>query len=237
VVILDEAGTAGLDDMVNLFELSVTARCRIVLSGDTRQHGSVPRGDALRIIEEHSRYRFGQLLTIRRQKHAEYRAAVDLAADGRTDEAFRKLEEMGVVTELATEQGRLYDRVADTYQSASRAGKSALIVSPTWSEIDAVTEKVREAMRKDGEIADHEKHSRSSIPYPGPRPRSGILGSTRSSHRIRFVRPTREFKPGEIVEVTALLDEGLRVRHSDGAEVDFDPRTVPPRSMSAKPGN
>ena len=40
--------------MKRLFELAGDAR--IVLSGDTGQHASVARGDALRILEEHSRF-------------------------------------------------------------------------------------------------------------------------------------------------------------------------------------
>ena len=50
LVVLDEAGAVGMDDMKRLFDLARDAR--IVLSGDTGQHASVARGDALRILEE-----------------------------------------------------------------------------------------------------------------------------------------------------------------------------------------
>jgi hypothetical protein len=43
------------------------------LSGDTGQHASVARGDALRILENHSNLQSGQLTRIRRQRRAEYR--------------------------------------------------------------------------------------------------------------------------------------------------------------------
>jgi hypothetical protein len=49
LVVLDEAGAVGIDDMKRLFDLAKD--CRIVLSGDTGQHASVARGDALRILE------------------------------------------------------------------------------------------------------------------------------------------------------------------------------------------
>ena len=49
VIVLDEAGAVGLDDMAKLFELARRNDCRVVLSGDTGQHSSVARGDALRI--------------------------------------------------------------------------------------------------------------------------------------------------------------------------------------------
>jgi len=59
LVVLDEAGAVGIDDLKRLFELAKDAR--IVLSGDTGQHTSVARGDALRILESHSRFQSGQL--------------------------------------------------------------------------------------------------------------------------------------------------------------------------------
>lgn len=85
VIILDEAGAAGLDDMAKLFDLALRARCRVVLVGDTRQHASVARGDALRILEDYSSYRFGELTTIRRQKPEAFREVVKLAAARQTD--------------------------------------------------------------------------------------------------------------------------------------------------------
>src|SRR5439155_8329219 len=42
VVVLDEAGAVGIDDMRRLFEL--TKHNRLILSGDTGQHSSVARG-------------------------------------------------------------------------------------------------------------------------------------------------------------------------------------------------
>ena len=51
----------------------------------------LPRGDALRIIEQYSSYRFSELTTIRRQKPAAFREIVELAAAKQTDKAFAKL--------------------------------------------------------------------------------------------------------------------------------------------------
>ncbi len=153
VIVLDEAGAVGLDDMVKLFELARRDDCRVILSGDTGQHSSVPRGDALRIIEQYSSYRFGELTTIRRQKPEAFRQVVELAAAKQTDKAFAKLVELGAVSEIANDDGQLYQRAADAYVSATKQGKSALLVSPTWAEIDAVTEKVRETLKADGVIS------------------------------------------------------------------------------------
>jgi len=66
LIVLDEAGAVGIDDMKRLFDLA--RNTRIVLSGDTGQHASVARGDALRILENHSDFQSGQLTRIRRQR-------------------------------------------------------------------------------------------------------------------------------------------------------------------------
>ena len=152
VVVLDEAGAVGLDDMAKVFELARLKDCRVILSGDTGQHSSVTRGDALRILEQYSCYRFSELTTIRRQKPAAFREIVELAAAKQTDKAFAKLLELGAVTEALTDDGQLYQRAADAYLASTKQGKSALLVSPTWSEIEAVTEKVRETLKADGVI-------------------------------------------------------------------------------------
>lgn len=102
LVVLDEAGAVGTDDMKRLFELAKD--CRLVLSGDTGQHASVVRGDALRILEHHSSLQSGQLTRIWRQRRAAYRRAVELAAQKRPVEAFVQLERMGAIAELASDQ-------------------------------------------------------------------------------------------------------------------------------------
>ncbi|HTV62615.1 MAG TPA: hypothetical protein VMH30_08615 [Verrucomicrobiae bacterium] len=52
-------------------------------------------------MENHSDFQSGQLTRIRRQRKAEYRKAVELAAQKRTVETFAQMERMGAVTELA----------------------------------------------------------------------------------------------------------------------------------------
>src|SRR5207247_7457412 len=61
VIVLDEAGAVGLDDMVRLFELARLRDCRVILSGDTGQHASVARGDALRILVKYYSYRYREV--------------------------------------------------------------------------------------------------------------------------------------------------------------------------------
>src|SRR2546430_6857349 len=118
--------------MVRLFELARLRDCRVVLSGDTGQHASVARGDALRILEQYSSYRFSELTTIRRQKPEAFRQIVELAAAKHTDKAFAELLELGAVTEALADDGQLYQRAADAYLASTKHGKSAHLVWSTW---------------------------------------------------------------------------------------------------------
>ena len=223
VIVLDEAAAVGLDDMVKVFDLALSTGARMVLSGDTGQHSAVARGDALRILEQHSSYRFSELTTIRRQKPAAFRQVVKLAAAKQTDKAFGRLVELGAVTESPTEDGQLYQRAAYAYLSAVNQGRSALLVSPTWAEIEAVTEKVRDALKSEG-IVSKDEHTLSvfdSLSWTAAQREN--TNQYEPGQRLRFVRKTRHFDRGETVEVQAVTENGLRVRRPDGTEADFIP--------------
>jgi conjugative relaxase-like TrwC/TraI family protein len=226
VIVLDEAGAVGLDDMVKLFEWVKRKDCRLVLVGDTGQHSSVTRGDALRILEQYSGYRFSELTTIRRQKPAAFREIVELAAAKQTDKAFAKLLELGAVIETLTDDGKLYQRAADAYLSATKQGKSALLVSPTWSEIDAVTEKVREALKAGGVVGQHDESVTVFDSLSWTTAQKKNASQFEPGQRLRFVRQTKHFNRGDTVEVVATVENGLRVLRPDGTEVNFIPANV-----------
>ena len=205
------------------FELARLKDCRVILSGDTGQHASVTRGDALRILEQYSNYRFSELTTIRRQKPAAFREIVELAAAKQTDKAFAKLLELGAVTETLTDDGQLYQRAADAYLASTKQGRSALLVSPTWSEIDAVTEKVRETLKADGVIGQQDEPVMVFDSLSWTEAQKKNASQFEPGQRLRFVRQTKKFDRGDTVEVVAVVENGLRVRRPDGLEVDFIP--------------
>lgn len=231
VIVVDEAGAVGLDDMAKLFELAKRENCRVVLSGDTGQHTAVARGDALRILEGYSGYRFSELTTIRRQKPEAFRQAVELAAAQQTDKAFAKLCELGAVTEVladghstdnhASHAPSLYQKAADAYLAATKNGKSALLVSPTWSEVDAVTEKVRETLKAEGVVSQEEQTLGvfDSLSWTEAQKRNP--GQYEPGQQLRFVQKHKHFDKGETVEVTGIEGHTLRLCRKDGQEVLF----------------
>ncbi len=214
LVVLDEAGAVGIDDLKRLFDLAREAR--IILSGDTGQHASVARGDALRILERHSNFKSGQLTTIRRQRKAEYRKAVELAAQKRTDEAFAQLERMQALTELP--DSNLHDAAARSYLNALSDGKTALLVAPTWNEIQAVTEKVRAALKTSGRLTGEEKEFQVFDSLSWTEAQKRDTRQYRSGLAIRFHQRKAGFTKDEIVTVVAVESDSLKVKRTDGTE-------------------
>ena len=226
VIVLDEAGAVGLDEMARLFNVARKEGCRVVLCGDTGQHSSVTRGDALRILEQYSGYRFEELTTIRRQKPEAFRQIVELAAAKQTDKAFAKLLELGAVTEALTDDGQLYQRAADAYLASTKQGKSALLVSPTWSEIEAVTDKVRETLKADGVIGQQDEPVTVFDSLSWTEAQKKNASQFEPGQRLRFVRKTKHFDRGDTVEVVATVENGLRALRPDGSEVNFLPASA-----------
>lgn len=221
VIVLDEAGLVGLDDMHRLFSLAVEKNARVVFSGDTGQHTGVARGDALRLLEEHSLYRFGQMDRIRRQRSADYREVVELAARQRPQEAFDRLDALGKVVEPS----QLYETAAGAFLDAREQGRSALLVAPTWGEIEAVTERVRSRLKDKGVIAKKEETVPvfDSLGWTDAQKRQPSQYAP--GQRILFQQRSGSFRQNEEVEIVAAKSDALHVRREDGSEHVFRPRT------------
>ncbi len=217
LIVLDEAGAVGIDDMKRLFDCARDAR--IILSGDTGQHASVARGDALRILEQHSNFQSGQLTRIRRQRKAEYRKAVELAAQKRPLEAFAQLERMGAVVELSDRQ--IHESAAQSYLKAVAQNKSALLVAPTWNEIEAVTEKVRAAMKTSGHLADEEREFQVFNSLSWTEAQKKDARQYHPGMAIRFHRSKVGFAKDETVAVVGVENDSIKVQRADGSENIF----------------
>jgi ATP-dependent exoDNAse (exonuclease V) alpha subunit len=218
LVVLDEAGAVGMDDMKRLFDWARDAR--IILSGDTGQHASVARGDALRILERHSNFKSGQLTAIRRQRKAAYRKAVELAAQKRTIEAFAQMERMGVVVESSKDD--LHGNAAQAYLKALVRNQSALLVAPTWVEIEAVTEKVRAELKSAGRLALDEKTFQVFDSLSWTEAQKRDAQQYRPGMAIQFHRRIAGFAKDETVAVVAVENDTLKVQRADGSENVFE---------------
>jgi ATP-dependent exoDNAse (exonuclease V) alpha subunit len=160
VLLVDEAGQIGGRQMHELLSLAQANEGRVILSGDTRQHGAVEASDALRAIEKYSTLQAVELTTIRRQDPAlgktsgererisQYKQAVQEASEGNLDASFRRLDRQGAV--LVCPPQEQAERLAQRYLSLTMQRQSVVVVSQTWSEIHRVNEQVRSTLKSRG---------------------------------------------------------------------------------------
>ncbi|MGH7991386.1 MAG: AAA family ATPase, partial [Limisphaerales bacterium] len=163
VVIVDEAGQIGGKQMHELLSLVKMNNGRVILSGDTRQHGAVEASDALRAIERYGGLEAARLTKIRRQnpragetkserkRIKQYRAAVRKAQRGQYAESFDRLDRLGAIVECRTIDEQR-ERLVANYLTLAEKKKSTVIVSQTWGEIHEVNERVRAALQTAGLI-------------------------------------------------------------------------------------
>ena len=160
VVVVDEAGQIGGRQMHQLLRLARERHARVILSGDTRQHGAVEASDALLAIERYSGVKPVQLHTVRRQDPAlarnhyersrikQYRKAVEAAAAGKLVESFKRLDQMGAIVSCGV--GEQADQLADEYLRLAEQKASVVVVSQTWAEVHRVNSRVRDALKGKG---------------------------------------------------------------------------------------
>ena len=144
---VDEAGLIGTRTMSRLFDLADRLDSRIILSGDRRQHGSVERGAALRLLEEQAGLVPAEIREIQRQKE-QYKQVVRLLSEGRIAQSFEGLDHFGWIREIPNEERE--QALASDYVATVTAGETALVVSPTHREGDRVTQAIRTALQQQG---------------------------------------------------------------------------------------
>ena len=157
IVLVDEAGQIGGEQMLQLLDYVQVSRGRLILSGDTRQHGAVEASDALRAIEQYSGLQAAELTNIRRQNPdsaktqterqwlTQYRLAVDEARQGKLGASFDRLEKQGAIVacSLADQQQKLTEHFLEHFNHQ----QSTVVVSQSWNEIHKVNESVRPGLK------------------------------------------------------------------------------------------
>ena len=231
VVVLDEAGLVGSSEMKKLFELVTRQDARVIFSGDTGQHTSVTQGDALRLLEEHSHYSFRELTTIRRQQADDYREVVELAARHRPQEAFDRLDQLGWVLEPTD----LYETAAAAYLESRRQGRPALLVAPTWGEIESVTDAVRSRLKEEGGLTKKEETVPIFDALGWTDAQKRQVTQYRPGQRILFGQHSGTFKQNEMIEVVAVdpAKNALQVRRVDGTMQSCSTQWFRPRTGSS----
>ncbi len=154
VLWVDEAGQLSMPDMQRLVQISEENGIRLLLTGDTRQHRSVIRGDALRLMEKESGLPVATLSEIRRQKDDAYREAAQALSSGDLVKGYETLDTMGAIKEVGPEEKAKL--VAETYADSIEKKKETLLVSPTHIEGREITAAIRAELQERGRVDQRE---------------------------------------------------------------------------------
>src|SRR6202048_1102708 len=151
VLVIDEASMLSVPQMLWLVKRARENDSRVLLIGDSAQHRSVERGDALRILERSASVRYVELLQTQRQKVPALKAAIEDLKAGRLQAGWEKLEHFGVIKEVIDEV-ELRQRAVEQHLEALRVGKTSLMISPRHEEARKVAAVVRQKLKAEGAI-------------------------------------------------------------------------------------
>jgi conjugative relaxase-like TrwC/TraI family protein len=217
VLWIDEAGLLSARQMRGIFQLAGTQDCRVILSGDTRQHTSVERGDALRLLETYAGLKSAELTEIRRQKDAQYREAVREFSRDNPQGGFEKLDQMGAIRELPAEER--YRQLAHDYADTAARRKSALVVSPTHAEGERVTALIREELKQRGKLGTDERKVTRLINQQWTEAQLSHASNYRPGLVVQFHQNAHGFTRGQRVTVSSVNRDGsVDVQDQKGRE-------------------
>lgn len=217
VLWIDESGLLSARQMHGIFQLAEQQDCRVILSGDTRQHTSVERGDALRLLETYAGLKPAELTEIRRQKDAQYRDAVREFSNDNPKGGFEKLDQMGAIKELS-EQER-YREIAKDYADAITRRKTTLVVSPTHAEGEKVTALIREELKQRGKLGADERKFTRVINQQWTEAQLSHAQNYRTGLVVQFHQNAHGLTRGQRVTVSSVNSDGsVHVQDETGRE-------------------
>jgi hypothetical protein len=223
VIIVDEAGQIGGKQMHALLEFALANESRVILSGDTRQHGAVEAADALRAIEKYSGVRPIELTTIRRQNPElaktieerewikQYRQAVAEAQDGKFAESFNRLDRQGTIVQCSLADQ--HQKLVEHYLALAKDHQSTVVVSQSWNEIHQVNEQIRLALKGEKLVGEADKVLTTFQPVDMTDAQKRDQRSYDENSVVVFNRNVRGFKASEAARLQAITETHLVVEN------------------------
>jgi conjugative relaxase-like TrwC/TraI family protein len=219
VLWVDEAGLLGTQDMTALLDIAKEQNARVILSGDTRQHTSVVRGDALRILNVFAGIKSAYVSKIYRQRNRGYKHAVQALVDGNIGKAFEHLQEIEAIKEI--EPAQAVNRVADDFVATIIKGKTALVVSPTHKQCDEVTDTIRHKLQDNGIIGKDETVIKRLVNLNMTEADRQDARNYKIGQVVQFGQNTKGFKRGSKWIVEAITGNDVIVKS------DHEQQTLP----------
>lgn len=210
LVLVDEAGLLSTGQLAALTRIAEARRARLLLVGDTKQHYSVERGDALRNVARYSGTPVVRLAEVLRQRSEPDRRFSRMLAGGHAVEAFQYAARRHMVVETGGDHA-LFAQAAEHYARNLAHGIDTLVVIPFWEEIERFNEHARAALRRLGRLGDAEVVREAVKPLTWTAEQKTHWQQYQPGDRLLFVRDTRFFRRGAAAEVVQILPDGLQV--------------------------
>lgn len=214
VIWVDEAGLLGTQDMVALLEVATKYNARLILGGDTRQHASVIRGDALRILNTVGGIKSAEVSKIFRQKDFHYKSVVEHLSQGDIKSGFEKLDRMEAIKTIDALKPN--NQLVSDYLQTIKRGKSALIVSPTHQQGEDVTDTVRIKMRQAGLLGKKEINALKLTNVNFTEAEKSDWRNYRSKDLIQFNQNIKGFMRGSLWTVENIEDNLIKIKDEKG---------------------
>jgi conjugative relaxase-like TrwC/TraI family protein len=219
ILIIDEAAMLGTQDMRKVLEIATQKQARVLLLGDIRQHNSVTRGDSLRVLTNFGKIKPAEISKIRRQRNEKYRLAVEDLSRGDVHAAFGKLSEINAIRQIDPKNPNA-ELVAD-YVATIKKGKSALIVSPTHQQGNAVTKDVRMQLKDEGLLAKKEIQALKLTSLNLTEAQKGDWRNFKSGQIIQFGLPAPQITRGSTWKVHNINEENIQITNKKGQTVSL----------------
>lgn len=214
VLWVDEAGLLNTAEMTALLQLTMARNARLILSGDTRQHSSVIRGDALRILNTIAGIKAADVSQIYRQKNLAFRQAVQALSDGDVKTGFDLLNGMRAVR--AVDPANPFAALASDYVSTLKRRKTALVISPTHREGERVTQAIREKLREIGRIGQAETPVTQLINTNLTVAEKSDIRNYRVGQVIQLTQHAPGLPRGSRWQVATVTGNGVEIRNERG---------------------
>ncbi|MDI1336602.1 MAG: MobF family relaxase [Lacunisphaera sp.] len=214
VLVVDEYGLLSTRHLTQLVDIAEKQKARLLLVGDSGQHKSVEAGDAARIIERESRVRVVTLSEVHRQAvNPAYKAAAEDLAAGRVAAGLKRLDRMSAVVEIESPAQRRQQMVEEWLQAQkvtklvrtasgqTERAKTALMVAPTWAEIDQLNLIARHRLRADRKITGAEQSFVSLRAKDWTRAQQKDLRNYQPGDVLVAHKTTKHFAKGEELRI------------------------------------
>lgn len=221
LIVIDEAGLVPTRQMEAALRVAERYQSRIVLAGDVQQLKAIEAGRPFAQLQAHG-MPTAIVDQIQRQKTAELKPAVELAAKGHAAESLARIERH--VHEVADDSTR-YDEIARDYAAlAERDRERTLIVSGTNAARREINALIRLELGIDGKGHEFDTLSRIDLTQAERRyAPSYAIGN--------YVQPERDYsrtglQRGQLYRVTDIETRNrLVLTDSQGRRIEINPRS------------